>query len=144
MPSTRTNAALAVLLMTACASPEEVFIGTYAGTYMCSGPRTVEAPFSAGPTPQTIEIDRNLAGDLRMTGAECPILLTLASPRHASIERSGCDTHLDSGAEAVATYRLGTLTLTEPEIEYALSVDVWLSDDSIVRMTCTFDGVRIE
>ena len=137
----RYRIALALLAL-GCGTPEDAFVGSYAGTYECVGMFDDGAPYSEGPDAQTIRVDQGTDGSIFLAGT-CTIPLDVVSGRRAEARRVTCNTSLPDGTAAVYTVDGGAVEVAGAELAYTLRLIVETPAWTLYT-TCTFDGERIE
>lgn len=137
--------AIAALIALGCAgSPEDAWVGRWDGSHECSGSYEASgAPYSEGPAPQTLRIERATDGRAYIAGS-CTIWLNVISVTRAEIEPATCET-VDAltGNPIEVTFRSGALSLDEPRLTYVMQATA-ANGGAVARMACTFDGTRIE
>jgi hypothetical protein len=140
----RTSAAglgLTLTIACGCAPPEDAFLGSYSGTYECTGSLNGSA-YTEGPAPQTVVIQRNDDGSI-FQASDCSFPLRVLNSMRAEYIPDSCNVILENGTPAEASILGGVINLDEPELEYEMSIAVETSTD-LLTAHCTFNGYRFE
>ncbi len=117
------HALASALLLAACASPEEAFVGTYIGTQTCDGRNADTGELvSTGPDPISIEIDRDASTGEAFIAGRCQIDLDVRSTSSAALVPSTCEAALPDGTPATLSYVSGSAELSGNNLRLDYSV----------------------
>lgn len=138
----RTLIGLAAALALGCASPEDAFVGRYAGTYECVGSFDDGSAYEEGPDTQTIRIEQALDGSVYLAG-RCTVPLDVIGVSRAEARRTECLSTLPNGSMIDTSIDGGVIDLREPRLSYSIEWS-FRGDGWRASVICTFDGTRIE
>lgn len=91
-----------------------------------------------------VAIEQDIEGEVFLVDDACTFYLDAISWTRAEARRASCNGTTPAGIPVVYTLFNGVFELDEPQLAYNISMGVDDEFGPLVRVTCEFEGDRIE